>query len=217
MMNNHLVQGIADGRIGNTAELKAAYHKLLEQTHPDKSGSVKALQDYLELNGQYEEARAYLAQTVKDSAYPIEGGSPNNRLDFYKRLHLTESLEIQNGSKSEEDRESISSAKGHAIGALSEWRPDVVDLYTRADAEYMTIIREEPIGLFMKHSLAVSIHPLIDSIIAYHFSGRREYARQSQLVLNSIMQKLAGRGWRSLYGFIIFLIEDLKNGAAALE
>jgi hypothetical protein len=31
------------------------------------------------------------------------------------------------------------------------------------------------------------------------------------------MQKVADSGWRSLYGFLTFLIEDLKNKAAVLE
>ncbi len=83
--------------------------------------------------------------------------------------------------------------------------------------ELVEFQKEKPTALNVLDSVALSIRPLIDNIIAFHLSGKDDYARQSRLSSNSIMQKIAGRGWRSLYGFITFIIEDMTNGAAALD
>ena len=52
---------------------------------------------------------------------------------------------------------------------------------------------------------------------SFHLTGQEVYARQTQQNLNAIMQKLADQGWNELYGFLTFMIEDIKNGAAVLE
>ena len=174
------------------------------------------MQKYLEAHKHYEDAKAHLAQTSSDIAASIEAYGTNHRLEFYKQLYLIESIETQDASQSDY-QESINTTKEIAIKALSEWKPGVVDLYVKADKEFITIKKEKPTGLYLKHSLALSIRPLIVNIVAFHLSGKEDYARQSRLSSSSIMQKLAGRGWRSLYGFITFIIEDLKNGAAALD
>jgi len=217
MMSNPLIQPIVEGRIRYLADLKAAYRGLLKQTNPDGFDFAKVMQKYLESNKYYEEAKAYLAQTDSGIAPSIETCGSNHRLEFYKQLYLIELLETQNVSQVDGNQESISTTKELSIKALSKWKPGVVDLWAKADAERIMIRKEQPTGLYHKHSLDLSIRALIENIIAFHFSGKEDYARQSRLRLNSIMQKVAGRGWRSLYGFITFIIEDLNNGAAALD
>ena len=101
--------------------------------------------------------------------------------------------------------------------ALSNWKPEVVDLWAKADAELTIIKKESPTVLYHTHSLALTIRPLIENIIAFHLSGNEAYAWLSRLSLDGIMQKIAVRGFRSLYGFISFIIEDLKNGVAAFD
>ena len=64
---------------------------------------------------------------------------------------------------------------------------------------------------------ALNIRPIIHNVIAFHLTGQEVYAVQSRQNLNAIMQKLADQGWRSLYGLLTFMIEDLKNGPAVLE
>jgi hypothetical protein len=224
-MNNPLVQLIADGRIRTLADLKATYHKLVMQTHPDAVGSDKLIRKFIEINDHYEEAKRYLMGLASDagllaepSAEPsTEEAETNHRLEFYKQLHRIERLEVPYAFRLDDNQESISSAKVLAIKALSEWSPQIVDLYTKADEEHMSIKREKPMGPYLRYALALNIRPLIHNMIAYQLTGQEVYAKQSRQNQSAIMQKIAEGGWRSLYGFLTFMIEDLKNKAAVLE
>jgi len=187
------------------------------QTHPDAVGSDKLLQKFLQFSDQYEEAKGYLIQSIKETDSSRETNTPNHRLAFYKQLNVIESLEIPYALHLEENQESILASKQAAIRALSEWKPDIVDLFTKAEDEYVSIKKEKPRGPYLKHALALNIRPIIHNVIAYQLTGQELYARQSRQNLSAIMQKVADQDWRSLYGLLTFMIEDLKNGAAVLE
>ena len=94
VMTNPFVQLIADGRIRTLADLKAAYHNLVMQTHPDAVGSDRLLSKFLEFSDQYEEAKGYLAQSARERDPSTEAVLPNPRLEFYRQLHLIESMEM---------------------------------------------------------------------------------------------------------------------------
>jgi hypothetical protein len=216
-VNNALIQLIVDGRIRTLEDLRSTYHKLAMQTHPDSVGSDKLLRKFLEFSDQYEEAKTYLAQSIQDHGLSSEASNTNYRLEFYKQLHLIESLEMPYAFHLDENQESISVAKQMAISALSQWKPAVVDLYVKADSDHLSIKREKPRGPYLKHALALNIRPIMHNIVAFQLTGQEVYARQSQQNLNAIMQKLADQGWNALHGLLTFMIEDLKNGAAVLE
>jgi len=216
-LDNALIQLIVDGRIRTLEDLRATYHKLAMQTHPDAVGSDKLVRKFLEFSDQYEEAKAYLAKSMKDQGLSPEGPRTNYRLEFFRQLHLIESLELPYAFHSDENQESITAAKQLAISALSHWKPAVVDLYGKADSDHLSIKREKPRGPYLKHALALNIRPIIHNIVAFHLTGHEVYARQSQQNLNAIMQMLADQGWNALHGLLTFMIEDLKNGAAVLE
>jgi len=216
-VSNALIQLIVDGRIRTVEDLKATFHKLAMQTHPDAVGSDRLVRKFLEFSDQYEEAKAYLAQLIKDHDLSREVSASNHRLEFYKQLHVIESLEMPYAFRSDENQESIKVAKQLAIEALSQWKPAVVDLYVKADADHLAIKREKPRGPYLRHALALNIRPLIHNIVAFHLTGQEVYSRQSQQNLNAIMQKLADQRWNALHGLLTFMIEDLKNGAAVLE
>ena len=215
--NNVLIQLIVDGRIRTLEDLRATYHKLAMQTHPDAVGSDKLVRKFLEFSDQYEEAKAYLAKSIKDQGFSPEDSRTNYRLEFYKQLHLIESLEMPYAFHSDENQQAITAAKQIAIWALSQWKPAVVGLYGKADSDHLSIKREKPRGPYLKHALALNIRPIIHNIVAFHLMGQEVYARQSQQNLNAIMQKLADQDWNALHGLLTFMIEDLKNGAAVLE
>jgi hypothetical protein len=117
----------------------------------------------------------------------------------------------------EENQQRTETARQRAIGELLSWRPDIVELYRKADAEHSRIKGEKPSGPYMKHAIALNVRPLIHNILAYQLTGQQVYAKQSRQNLNAIMQKLAERGCNALHGFITFMIEDSKNTAAVLE
>ena len=215
-MGNLLIQLIEEGRIRSLDDLKATYHTLAMQTHPDAVGSDKLITKFLEFSDQYEEAKVYLGQLIKDQAGG-DGSVSNPRLEFYRQLHIIESLEMPYAFRPEEYEYSIRTAKQLAKRSLSQWKPTVVDLYAKANADQVAIKREKPQGPYMKHALALNIRPIIHNICAYHLTGQEIYARQSQQNLHAIMQNVADQGWKSLYGLLTFMIEDLKNGAAVLE
>jgi len=216
-MSNPLIQLITDGRINSLADLRATYHKLVMQTHPDAVGSDKLVRKFLEFNDHYEEAKAFLAQSTRGQPVSIETISANHRLEFYRELFLIESLEMPYGFHPEENQQPTEKAMQRAISALLAWRPDIVELYKQAHTEHSRIKREKPSGPYMKHALALNIRPLIHNIIAFQLTGQEVYAKQSRQNLNAIMQKLAERGCNSLHGFLTFMIEDLNNRAAVLE
>jgi len=216
-VNNALIQLIVDGRIRTVEDLRATYRKLAMQTHPDAVGSDKLVRKFLEFSDQYEEAKAYLAQSVQDRGLSSEASRTNYRLKFYRQLHLIESLEMPYAYHLDENQEFIRVAKQMAISALSQWKPAVVDLYVKADSDHLSIKREKPSGPYLKHALALNIRPIIHNIVAVHLTGQEVYAKQTQQNLMAIMQKLADQGWNALHGLLTFMIEDLKNGAAVLE
>lgn len=215
-MGNPFIQMIADGRLRTLEDLRAAYHKLVMQTHPDAVGSNRLLKKFLEFSGQYEEAKGYLAQSSNGHQRGGETNRSNHRLEFFKQLHLVESLELPYALHSEESQERIRAAKQLALRELSEWRPDVVDLYAKADAGHVAIKREKPSGPYMKHAMALNVRPIIHNLVSFHLTGQQVYARQSRQNMSAIMEKLADQGWTSLHGFLTFMIEDLKNGPAVL-
>jgi hypothetical protein len=49
-VNNVLIQLIVDGRIRTLEDLRATYHKLAMQTHPDAVGSDKLVRKFLEFS-----------------------------------------------------------------------------------------------------------------------------------------------------------------------
>jgi hypothetical protein len=217
MTDNPLINLITDGRIHTLADLKATYRMLVMQTHPDAVGSDKLLRKFLEFNDHYEEAKSFLAQSEKEQHLSTETTIQNHRFEFYKQLHLIESLEMPYAFHSEENQESIRIAKQRVIRELSAWRPDLMDLYTQADAEHVRIKREKPSGPYLKHALALNIRPIIHNAIAFQLTGQVVYAKQSRQNLSAIMQKLSEGGCHSLHGLLTFMMEDLKNGAAVLE
>ena len=87
-VNNVLIQLIVDGRIRTLEDLRATYRRLAMQTHPDAVGSDKLVRKFLEFSDQYEEAKAYLAQSVQDRGLSSAASKTNSRLEFYKQLHL---------------------------------------------------------------------------------------------------------------------------------
>jgi len=216
-MSNPLIQLITDGRINSLADLRATYHKLVMQTHPDAVGSDKLVRKFLEFNDHYEEAKAFLAQSTRGQPVSIETISANHRLEFYRELFLIESLEMPYGFHPEENQQPTEKAMQGAIGALLAWRPDIVELYKQAHTKHSRIKKEKPSGPYMKHAIALNVRPLIHNILAYQLTGQQVYAKQSRQNLNAIMQKLAERGCNALHGFITFMIEDSKNTAAVLE
>jgi hypothetical protein len=216
-VNNALIQLIVDGRIRTLEDLRATYHQLAMQTHPDAVGSDKLVQKFLEFSDQYEEAKAYLARSVQDHKLSSHALEQNYRLEFYKHLYLIESLEMPYAFHSDENEESLRIARQMAISALSHWKPAVVDLYVKADSDHLSIKREKPRGPYLKHALALNIRPIIHNIVAFHLTGQEVYARQSQQNLYAIMQQLADQNWNALHGLLTFMIEDMKNGAAVLE
>jgi hypothetical protein len=207
---------IADGRLRTLADLRSTYHKLVMQTHPDAVGSNRLLKKFLEFSDQYEEAKGYLPASANGHDSSREAASLNHRLEFFRQLHLIESLELPYAFHSEDNEERIRAAKQRALTELSEWRPDVVDLYARADADHVAIKREKPSGPYMKHAMALNVRPIVHNVVAFHLTGQQVYARQSRQNVIAIMEKLADQGWTSLHGFLTFMIEDLKNGAAVL-
>ena len=112
-MNNPLVQLIADGRIRTLADLKATYHKLVMQTHPDAVGSDKLISKFIEINDHYEEAKGHLTRSADNAELLPEG--INHRLEFYKQLHAIETLEMPYAFRLDDNQESISSAKALAV------------------------------------------------------------------------------------------------------
>ena len=155
---------------------------------------------------------------VTDSSIQIEDGSTlNHRLEFFKQLHLVESLEMPYAYHPKENLQRIHSAKVQAIQSLTEWKPGLVGLYRRADKEYVTIKHEKPRGPYLKYALALNVRPILHNIIAFHLTGRNLYVKQAKQNLSAILQIVKERGCPSLHAFILELLEDIKTGAAVLE
>ena len=214
-LDNPLMRLVAEGRIRTLGDLKATYHRLVMKTHPDAVGSDRLQERFIQFSEHYEEARAFLAQETRE---PPDSVVPSNhRLEFYRQLRLVESLEMPYAFHAEENQALARTAKQRAAHELTAWKPEVVDLYVRADREYMLMKTEKPRGPYLKHALALNVRPVIYSIVAFQLTGQEVYGKQSRQNLGAIMQKLRERGFVSFQGFLEFLVEEVRNGAAVLE
>lgn len=127
-MRNPFVRLIAEERIRTLADLKATYHTLVMKTHPDAVGSDRLQKEFIELSDYYEEARSYITQVAKEAS-PDSLNVQNHRLEFYRQLHLIESLAMPYAYHAKENKSRLGSARELAIGEMSAWKPDVVDLF----------------------------------------------------------------------------------------
>jgi hypothetical protein len=187
------------------------------KTHPDAVGSDRLLGKYLEFNVHYEDAKRYLSG-VSDSPSQIENSVTSNcRLEYFKQLHIVESLEMPYAYHPEENLQKIRAAKVQAIQSLSTWKPALVDLYRQADEEYVTMKHEKPRGPYLKYALALNVRPILHNVIAFHLTGRNLYLKQARQNLSAILHIVKERGYPSLHDFILELLEDTKTGAAVLE
>jgi hypothetical protein len=217
ILDNPFARLIAEGRISSPEQLKAAYHSLVMKTHPDAVGSDRLLEKYLQIGKHYEDARSTLLKQLKGSRDPEIAQPPNYRLEFYQQLHLVELLETPYVFHPEENQGRIRSAKGKGIEALLRWKPEAMELYLRADREYVSMKKEKPRGPYMKHALALNVRPMLYSITAYQLTGQEVYARQSMQNRSGIMHRLEEEGHGKLRELLEFLIEDMNKGAAVLD
>jgi hypothetical protein len=216
-MENPLIQLIDKGRIRSLEELKATYHKLVMKTHPDAVGSDKLVDKYLEFSSHYEDAKRYLSSVSNASASVEVGSTLDYRLDYFKQLHVIESLEMPYAYHPEENIQRIQAAKAQAIQSLTVWKPTLLDLYRNADREYVAIKREKPRGPYLKYALALNVRPILHNIIAFHLTGQNLYAKQAKQNLTAILHIVRERGYPALHDFILALLEDVKDGAAVLQ
>src|SRR5271157_237774 len=115
-----------------------------------------------------------------------------------------------------ENVERINMTKKRAVKELSIWKPDIAELYAKAGEEYLSLKSEKPTGPYLKHALALNVRPIYHNIIAFHLTGQGLYAKQAQQNISAVMHRLSEKGCHALHGFITFLFEDIKNGAAVL-
>jgi hypothetical protein len=216
-VGNLLIQLIRAGRIRTFEGLKSAYRKLVLKTHPDAVGSDRHLESYLELSNQYEEAKAYLAESRQAQSIPADGENRNHRLAFFQQLDMIESLEMPYAFHPEENSDRLFFAKSAALAEISSWKKELGELYKAADREYVSIKNEKPMGPYLKHALALNIRPLVHNLIAFHLTGRDLYAKQARQNLSGIMHQLVEKGYGSLPEFLAHIIDDVQNGAAILE
>jgi hypothetical protein len=215
--SNMLVHLIRAGRIVSPEGLKSAYRTLVLKTHPDAAGSNRHLESYLELSNQYEEAKAYLAESGLVKSIAAGGGTRNHRLAFFQQLDLIESLEMPYAFHSGENEDRLLLAKQYAMTEISIWRKELGNLYERADREYVRIKTEKPMGPYLIHALALNIRPLVHNIIAFHLTARSLYAKQARQNISGIMHQLEKNGCDALREFLSLIIEDVENGAAILD
>lgn len=216
-MSNILVRLIQQGRIRNLEQLKGAYHKVIMKAHPDAVGSERYLEKYLELDGDYQEARSYLIESTSAQGSLRDNEPRNRRLAFFQQLLKIESLEIPYAFPAEQYREKLHLAKKTAMQELLAWKSEWVPIYESADLEYVKIKSEKPMGPYLKHALALNIRPLLHNIVAYHLSGRDLYAKQAKQNLSGIMHQLSEKRCIALREFLSLLLEDVKKGAAILD
>jgi hypothetical protein len=219
-VSNVLLQLVQAGTIRTFEALKSAYRVMIMNTHPDAVGSELRLERYLRLSDHYREARACLG-TVERNAEGASGGasagaSDNHRLEFFRQLHLIESLEMPYVFSAAQDREKLLCTKQRAMEELARWRTDLAALYDKADKEHAGIKAEKPMGPYLKHALALNIRPLVHNLIGFHLTGRELYATQARQNLSGIMHQLSEKGCFALRDFLTLLLEDMKHGAAAL-
>jgi hypothetical protein len=214
---NDFIRLIRSGKIGSFEELRSMYRTVIMKTHPDGAGSEKYLEVHLRLGTDYEEARAYLAETQRARGV---GGAPatrNHRLAFFRQLRLIESLEMPYMFHRGEKLAEVRAAKEAARSALDCWRSEWSELYKDADGEYVRIKAERPEGPYLKHALALNIRPLVHNLCSFHLTGREVYARQARQNIAAIMHQLTENRCPALGAFLGLLLDDMKNGAAVWE
>jgi hypothetical protein len=209
MVANVFLRLVETGRIQTLADLRHAYRKLILKTHPDAVGSDKFLGQYLELSAHYEEARASLASSDKEAR--------NHRLEFFKGLHRIELLELPYAFQPGQSADQVSALKQAALRDLAAWNGTCASLYENASREYAEIKSAKPSGPYLKHALALNIRPFFFNVTAFHISGQDLYARQARQNIDAILHRLKTEGWTSLHDFMSFLLDDMNNGAAALD
>jgi hypothetical protein len=216
-VGNALIQLIQSGKLRTFEDLKSTYHKIVMKTHPDAVGSDKYLNRYLQLSNDYEEARAYLAESQCAESGSVAQPPRNHRLAFFQQLHSIESLEMPYAFHPEENLEKLIITKKTAMEELQSWRKELAGLYAQADKEYVRIKTEKPMGPYLKHALALNIRPLVHNLIGFHLTGRDLYAKQARQNLSGIMHQLTENGCAALREFLSLLLDDMKRGAAVLE
>jgi hypothetical protein len=214
---NDFIRLIQSGKLGSFEELRSLYHKIIMKTHPDAAGSDRYLEMHLRLGADYEEARAFLAESQRAKGDPPGRAVRNHRLAFFRQLRLVESLELPYAFHREANAGELRIAKQAALTELACWKKELVDLYKGADDEYVRIKSEKPAGPYLKHALALNIRPLVHNLVSFHITGRELYAKQARQNLSGIMHQLAENRCRSLCQFLTFLLDDMKNGAALWE
>lgn len=216
-MANVLLSLIEQGRITNLDELKSAYRRATLRTHPDAAGSSKYLETFLRLNDDYLKAKICLAERTGSARQQASPAIENPRLFFFRHLSVIETLEIPYAFHPDENRSQIDDAKRLAKEAVGQWRADWTELYSKADAELLSIKTSKPSGPYLRNALGMNLRPLMHNLIGYHLTGRELYLKQLRQNLSGIMHRLSQTGHQSLREFLSLLIEDMKNGPAVLE
>ena len=211
---NDFIRLIQSGKLRSFEDLRSIYHTIIIKTHPDAAGSDKYLEMHLRLGADYEEARAYLAESQRSKG--DSGGMivRNHRLAFFRQLRLVETLEVPYVYHRENKLGELRTAKETALNELSCWKKELIDLYKEADGEYVRIKSERPEGPYLKHALALNIRPLVHNLISFHITGRDVYAKQARQNLSGIMHQLTENRCYALCQFLTFLLDDMKSGAA---
>jgi hypothetical protein len=213
-MKNALIDLINAGRIRSLEDLKSTYHKIVMKTHPDAVGSEKLLTKYLSFAGQYEEAKQYLLGLSKVTQEPKKKAATNHRMEFFVQLSSIEAFETLNKTTPGRITPHLVAAKKAARVELSEWRPDLLDLYDKAVREYDRIKYEHATGLRTRHPPTLVVPPLLKNIIAFHLSGKALYLVRARKNHALALYRLIEKSSFHLHGFLSFLVDDLKNGSA---
>ena len=216
-MGNLLVELIQAGRIRTLDDLKSAYHSVVMKTHPDAAGSDRYLESYLRLSDCYAEARELLAHQQDPAPGPTEVPSVNHRLAFFQQLHVIESFEMPYAFHPEEHAAELALARAKAREALMGWRRDLAEIYPAADAEYVKLKTEKPMGPYLRYALALNVRPLVHDLVLYHLSAREVYARQARQNIGGIMHQLERKGCPALRELLSLLLSDMASGPAVLE
>jgi hypothetical protein len=214
---NDFIRLIRSGRLRSFEELRSLYHRVIMKTHPDAAGSDKYLEMHLRLGTEYEEARSYLAETLRAGDGSADTTTRNHRLAFFRQLRLVEAMEMPYAFHRGERLAQLRAAKQAAMSELASWRADLGELYEKADREYAGIKAEKPRGPYLRHALALNIRPLVHNLVSFHITGRELYAKQARQNLSGIMHQLTENGSHALCRFLSILLEDMKAGAAVWE
>jgi hypothetical protein len=216
-MGNVLIELIQSGKILTVDDLKSAYHAAVMKTHPDAAGSDRYLEGYLRLNDYYAEAKDFLSRQRSAPPNAVEVRGTNHRLSFFQQLHVIESLEMPYAYHPHEHADELMLARRKAREEIAGWRGDLAEIYPAADAEYVKLKTEKPMGPYLRHALALNVRPLVHNLILFHLSSRELYAKQARQNLSGIMHQLTENGCPALREFLALLLSDMANGPAVLE